>query len=164
MAHEHYGAELRPSPVPSSASVSAYTTRYFLRCLAKNRRESRSTAEWLPYAKALLDSAFVFIAMPTVAMFSVIGFASLRYFPRAVTLTFGLAPRSFIVVIVFGSLFAGYTWFRHRFRAYPYDTEAYTEFDSERDRAIVFQLRLASIMICGLAIPFLSGILFLAML
>lgn len=165
MADEHYDREKRPPSAPSAAPTRGFATRYFLRCLAKNRRDPRNNiVEWLPYNIALVETSFVFIMLPVCTMLVVYIIVGIRCFPNLLTLSYGLAPRSFTIVAPVGSLLGGYAWFRCHFRTYPYNTQACINFDSEGDREIVLRQKIVTFVICGFAIPILSALIFLVLL
>src|SRR6185312_4746142 len=126
----------RESPVPGAVPIAGYASLFFLRTVAKNRRNSPNAVEWLPYCNALVATAFVFVAAPVGSLLSTIVIIGIRYFPHFVIRSFGLAPRFFTVAIPLAALLGGYFWFRYRFRGYPYNTKASGAFDSERDRDI----------------------------
>jgi hypothetical protein len=159
----HSNVETHPSPIPNKKPTLGYVSRFFLRSLAKRRRDPQNAAEWVPYVRALLDTTFFFVAMPTAAMFSIVSIVGIKYFPHLVTHTVGLAPRSFTVATLIASLGGGYAWFRYRFRAYPYNARLCSSFDSERDRSIVVGQMVGGFVICFLMI-LASGIIFLVLL
>lgn len=128
-------------------------TRYFLRRYALARRDPSNV---IPYFTALVEVIVVALAFPFAALYSVLGIASLRWsllsrgqINRMVTLDFWI-PLSLVVLAI------GILLFWRKFSRYRLDPAICAEFDSERDRKIIFWQRTACIAICGGVIPVLA--------
>lgn len=128
-------------------------TRYFLRRYALARRDPSNV---VPYFTALVEVIVVALAFPFAALYSVLVIASLRWsllsrgqINRMVTLDFWI-PVS-LVVLALGILLL---W--RKFSRYRLDPAICADFDSERDRKIIFWQRTACIAIFGGVIPVLA--------
>jgi hypothetical protein len=141
--------------------VAGYSTRYFLRRLAEARRNPRNANDSVPFTNAIVETTFVFVCAPALATLSVIGTAVLRFFPARVMNSFGVHPGLSIVIVIAVLLFGGQSWFRRRFAAYRKNPAACLDFDSARDREIIFWQRTGVLVICGILIPLLAVIGFL---
>jgi len=142
--------------------VVNFASRYFLRHLAQARRDPNNADDSVPYNKALLETALLFVIMPATAVVSIVGSAGLRYFPNLLKRAFGVAPFYFLVGVVAISMSAGYLWFRRRFKGYRHNPNACAEFDSDRDREIIFWQKYGTIVVCVAVIPLLALLVFLA--
>jgi len=130
-------------------------TRYFLRRYARARRDP---SNHVPYFTALVEVIVVALALPSTALYSVFLITSLRWplLSRGVLdqmATLDVAIPVGLVVLAIGILL-----FWRKFSKYRSDPTISAEFDSERDRKIIFWQRTACIAICGFVIPALAVI------
>jgi len=128
-------------------------TRYFLRRYALARRDPSNHA---PYFTALVEVIVVALALPSAALYSVFLITSLRspllsrgQLDQMATLDVWI-PLSLVVLAI------GILLFWRKFSKYRLDPTISAEFDSERDRKIIFWQRTACIAICGFVIPALA--------
>jgi hypothetical protein len=128
-------------------------TRYFLRRYALARRDPSNV---IPYLTALGEVIVVTLLGPFAALYSVFLITSLKWpllsrgqLDQMATLSVWI-PLS-LVVLAIGILLL---W--RKFSKYRLDPTISAEFDSERDRKIIFWQRTACIAIYGFVIPALA--------
>ena len=128
-------------------------TRYFLRRYALARRDPGNV---IPYFTALLEVIVVALGLPSAAVYSVFLITSLRWpllsrgqLDQMATLDVWI-PVS-LVLLAIGTLL-----FWRKFSKYRLDPTISAEFDTDRDRKIIFWQRTTCIAICGGVIPVLA--------
>jgi hypothetical protein len=128
-------------------------TRYFLRRYALARRDPSNV---IPYFTALVEVIVVALLFPFAAFYSTLLIASLKWpllsrsqIDRMATLDIWI-PLSLVLLVI------GILLFWRKFSKYRLDPTICAEFDSERDRKIIFWQGAACIAICGGVIPVLA--------
>ena len=138
-----------------------WVDRYFLRSLALARRVPRS---WpgTSYSEALFQVTAVAVLMPFTAVFSCVLITSFIWAPTFADAHPNFSPMITALVVGFLVIGIGNVWLRRRFRNFPPD--AWADFDTDRDRRIVFWQKRIILVVCGVVIPVLAAIVTLGTL
>jgi hypothetical protein len=139
---------------PNSDEPSALI-RYFLRRLAIARRNGYTPSA--SYSDAKAETILVFIAAPTGAVLSFILLGSLRWVSQATAAQHPL-PGKLVIALVFTavSLVVGHFLLDGRLKKYRNNPSSSLNFDTERDRGIVFWQKFVVLVSCGIIIPWLG--------
>jgi len=131
-------------------------TRYFLRRFAQARRNPKNATSWVPYWNAALETSYLFIALPFAALFAIVLITSLRW-PLVSRMTYnylGTWPTYLILALVFFAL--GNFFLIKKFRKYQLNPAICAEFDSERDREIIFRQKTVGFVLAAIVIPLVA--------
>jgi len=145
----------RVQPINVCATMDLLT-RYFLRRYAQARRNPRNATPSVPYREATLETSFLFIAMPFIALYSVALITSLRWplISRAAYDQFAVRPLA--VIIFLAVLVVGHVLLIRRFNKYRLNPAICAEFDSERDREIIFWQKTVGFVVAAIVVPLVT--------
>lgn len=134
-----------------------WADRYFVRRFALARRMPTSSTA-TAFSNALFEVTLVAVALPCLAVYSCVLVTSLKWAPNLTRAHPNFSPKLVGLVIGFLAAGAGHAWFRRRFRRFLQPPDVWVDFDTERDRRIVFWQKLIILSICGAVIPVLAVI------
>ena len=106
------------------------------------------------YADAKFETTLVVVAMPVVALMSVIGIGSLAFFTPAEMAAVNMPPKIIFAVVVWSACYvAGNLLLGPRLKKYSIDPSPCFQFDTEKDRAIANIQKFSAIAISGAVLP-----------
>jgi hypothetical protein len=141
----------------SKAKSTDFITRYFLRRLAVARRKAGNKEPSVAYSEAKVETIVVVLLMPAIAIISVVGLGSLRFFtPSQVAEAHLPSKVTFALILWILCAVVGNFWLDPRFKKYLSDPSACLGFDSDHDRRIAGQQKALTILICAVVLPALT--------
>jgi len=116
-------------------------TVYFLRRLAFARRKRGCTDPSIPHSEALVELGMVVFVAPTLAVLLLLTLATLKLWAHRIQLSEIPFKASVVAGVILLLVFARHLLAR-RYKAYLDDPTPSLQFDTERDRRIVFWQKL----------------------
>ncbi len=134
-------------------------TRYFLRRYAQAKRDPNNANDSVPYYNAAIETSGIFVGIPTATLLGLVLIVSMRW-PLVKPAQFhGFSPRLVIVALSFLALAIGHLLLAPRFKRFRLNPGICAEFDSERDRKIIFRQKAIALVVCGIVIPWIAIVL-----
>ena len=130
--------------------------RYFLRRRALVHRKYSGNETSAQHNRAVMETILIFVGLPTIALGSFLGNVALRWAPSPIVSALESAPYIFACTLVVLSFVIGYLSLGKKLRIYRGDCTAYLQFDSDKDREIIFWQKVTATVICFIVIPFIA--------
>lgn len=134
-------------------------TRYFLRRYAQAKRDPNKANDSVPYHKAAIETSALFVGFPTATLMGLVLIVSMRW-PLITLAQFrGFPPRLVLVALSLVPVAIGHLFMAARFKPFRLNPDVCAEFDSERDRKIIFQQKAIALVVGGIVIPCIAIVL-----
>jgi hypothetical protein len=141
---------------PTAAEKPDLIARYFLRRLAMAHRESPNRKAWIQHNNALVETIFVFVGMPVIAVASLILIPCLRWAPQIFPKWTRFSQLGLALMLWILSVIIGHIWLGRKFKKYRGDRSAYFQFNSARDSKIASWQRTVVFFVCAIVLPLLA--------
>lgn len=145
--------------LPSAQTTSqnlGIVARYFLRRRALIHRKYSGNEPSAQHNRAVLEAILIFVGLPIIGLGSFAGILALRWAPNPLVAAIKLSPYIYLVMLVILSLVIGHLWLAKKLRIYRRDRTVYQQFDSDKDREVIFWQKVTMTVICGVVIPIIA--------